>query len=352
MRRRGVAVFLLLGFLFCIATFSLTGCGASNTVSAAARTPSHSGEEVIRVAKQFGLVYAPLMVAEKVDFFSKYGLKVEWVTLGSGGAVREAMASGKIDAAFMGIPPFLIGWDKSLDAKIASGYTVCPIKLVTYDPDIKSLADFKPEHKIALPSPGSVQHILLAMALEKQLGNGKALDDNLVALPHPDGMQAMLAKKDVAAHFTTPPYLNEELKQPGYHVVLDGFEAYGGEFNFNVLLVTRSYHDHHPVGYAAFIMGLNEAVNWVNEHKKETAKLLASEFNISEEELYRQLTGRGINFTTAPYGLLGFSEFMKRAGYISKVPSDLSEIAWENVLALVGKSEGSTSAFERMQGIR
>ncbi|KXG76565.1 putative aliphatic sulfonates-binding protein [Fervidicola ferrireducens] len=352
MRGRKVAVFLLVSFLFCIAALSLSGCGASRSANASAGISSHSRGEVIRVAKQFGLVYAPLMVAEKIDFFSKYGLKVEWVTLGSGGAVREAMASGKIDAAFMGIPPFLIGWDKGLDAKIAAGYTVCPIKLVTYDPGIKSLADFKPEHKIALPSPGSVQHILLAMGLKKQLGDGTALDDNLVALPHPDGMQAMLAKKDVTAHFTTPPYLNEELKQPGYHVVLDGFEAYGGEFNFNVLLVTKNYHDHHPVGYAAFVMGLNEAVNWVNQHKKETAELLAPEFNIPEEELYRQLTAQGINFTTAPYGLLGFSEFMKEAGYISKVPGDLSEIAWENVLALVGKSEGNPSTFERMQGIR
>jgi NitT/TauT family transport system substrate-binding protein len=43
---------------------------------------------------------------------------------------------------------------------------------------------------------------------------------------------------------------------------------------------------------------------------------------------------------------------MKEAGYISKVPGDLSEIAWENVLALVGKSEGNPTTFEMMQGIR
>jgi len=344
-KQRAVAL-LLLSVLF--ATLFLAGCGREDFKETQAAEESKEFT-TIRVAKQFGLVYAPLMVAEKIDFFSKYGLKVEWMTLGSGGAVREAMASNELDAAFMGIPPLLIGWDKGLPAKIAAGYCVIPTSLVTYDESINSLEDFKPEHKIALPSPGSVQHILLSMALETQLGDPNALDDNLVALPHPDGAQAMLAKKDVVAHFTTPPYLFEELEQPGYKVVLDGFEAFGQEFNFNVALVTESYHDNNPLGYAAFVQGLNEAMNWVNENKEETAKLLAPEFQLEEAKLLRYLTAEGVNFTTAPCGLMGFADFMQRAGYISKVPQNLSEIAWENILAQVGKREGGPCTLEAIQ---
>ncbi|MCG1012559.1 ABC transporter substrate-binding protein [Tepidanaerobacter sp. GT38] len=327
----------------------LSGCGQKNVKEPQAMASTNEELMTIRVAKQFGLVYAPLMVAEKIDFFSKYGLKVEWVTLGSGGAVREAMASDELDAAFMGIPPYLIGWDKGLPAKIAAGYCVIPVSLVTYDDNINKLEDIKPEHKIAVPSPGSIQHILLSMALEKQLGNPNALDDNLVALPHPDGAQAMLAKKDIVAHFTTPPYLFEELEQPGYKVILDGFDAFGQDFNFNVALVTENYHDNNPKGYAAFVQGLNEAMNWVNENKEKTAELLAPEFNIEKEKLLKYLTAEGVNFTTAPYGLMGFADFMKKAGYISKVPESLSDIAWENILAQVGKREGGPCILENIQ---
>ncbi|MGB4130368.1 MAG: ABC transporter substrate-binding protein, partial [Tepidanaerobacteraceae bacterium] len=198
-KRQRVVALLLLAVL--VAASFISGCG-QKTVQENQTANDDEQLMTIRVAKQFGLVYAPLMVAEKIDFFSKYGLKVEWLTLGSGGAVREAMASNELDAAFMGIPPYLIGWDKGLPAKIAAGYCVIPVSLVTYDENINTLEDFKAEHKIALPSPGSIQHILLSMALEKQLGDPNALDDNLVALPHPDGAQAMLAKKDVVAHFT------------------------------------------------------------------------------------------------------------------------------------------------------
>lgn len=342
--QRVVAAVLLVSLVL---TLFISGCGQKSVQEQVGGREQQLMK--IRVAKQFGLVYAPLMVAEKIDFFSKYGLKVEWLTLGSGGAVREAMASNELDAAFMGIPPYLIGWDKGLPAKIAAGYCVMPVSLVTYDDNINGLKDIKPEHKIAVPSPGSIQHILLSMALEKELGDPNALDDNLVALPHPDGAQAMLAKKDVVAHFTTPPYLFEELEQPGYKVILDGFEAFGQDFNFNVALVTNHYHDNNPIGYAAFVQGLNDAMNWVNENKEKTAELLAPEFKIEKEKLLKYLTAEGVNFTTAPYGLMGFAEFMKEAGYISKVPESLSEIAWENILAQVGKREGGPSTLENIQ---
>lgn len=338
-----VVVVLLLGLL---ATAFMAGCSGKSENS---EVKLDEGLETIRVAKQFGLVYAPLMVAEKKDFFSKYGLNVQWKTLGSGGAVREAMAANELDAAFMGIPPFLIGCDKGVEAKIAAGYTVSPVSLVTYDPLIKSVKDFKPEHKIALPSPGSIQHILLAMELEKVMGDPNALDDNLVALPHPDGAQAMLSKKDIVAHFTTPPYLFEELSKPGYHMVLDGFDAFGGDFNFNVALVTQQYHDNNPKGYAAFVMGLNDVMNWVNENKEETAEILAPEFKIEKEKLLEYLESDGMNYTTAPYGIMGFANFMKESGYISKIPEDLQDIAWENVLAQIGKREGKPSTMEKIQ---
>ena len=195
----------------------------------------------IRVAKQFGLVYAPLWW-RKIDFL-QIGLK-SVVDLGPW--PWGSYGINELDAAFMGIPPYLIGWDKGLPAKIAAGYCVIPVSLVTYDENINTLEDFKAEHKIALPSPGSIQHILLSMALEKQLGDPNALDDNLVALPHPDGAQAMLAKKDVVAHFTTPPYLFEELEQPATKLSSTALMPLARILTLTWHLVTESYHDVQP----------------------------------------------------------------------------------------------------------
>ena len=155
-------------FLVLLCLLLITGSTLTPMLYAAARA------EELKIAGQFGLVYAPLMVARKLKIFERYGLKPVWKEYGSGGAVREALVSGEVDVGFMGIPPFLIGWDKGCQWKVACGFVVIPVGLVTYDPNIKSLKDFKPDDKIAVPSPGSVQHILLAMAAEQELGSPNA----------------------------------------------------------------------------------------------------------------------------------------------------------------------------------
>lgn len=326
--KRNAAVLLVV--LLIIAVL-ITGCGSDNTAK-----PSQEKDSKlkIRIADQFGLVYAPLMLAREKDFFERYGLEIEWKRFGSGGAAREALASGDIDVACMGIPPFLIGWDKGVPAKIAAGYIVSPVSLVTYKQEIKSIEDFTDDDKIALPSPGSIQHILLSMATKKQLGSAQALDDILVALPHPDGAAALIAQRDVDAHFTTPPYLFEELGLPGYNEILTGPEAFGGKFSFNVALVSTKLYEENPMAYACFVQGLNDAVAWTERNKEEASELLAEEFNLPAEKLYEYMNWEGMDYTTAMYGLMEFAEFMKESGYIENMPKDLSDVAYESVLAL------------------
>ena len=305
--------------------------------------------EEIKIAGQFGLVYAPLMVAQSRKIFEKYGLKPVWKEYGSGGAVREALISGEVDVGFMGIPPFLIGWDKGCQWKAAMGFVVVPVGLVTYDPNIKSLKDFKTGDKIAVPSPGSVQHILLAMAAEKELGSATALDNNIVAMPHPDAAAALISKKGIKAHFTTPPYLFEELSQPGFHLVVDDITIFGHPFSFNVGVASERFHDRRPVVYSSFVNAISEAMAWINANKKAVANLLAPEFKLTPEKTMAYLTWEGMNYTTAPYGLMGFAEFMQKAGYIKKAPQQMEEIAFENVLAFVGSRAGGRSEIEKIQ---
>jgi len=303
----------------------------------------------VNVAGQFGLVYAPFLVALEQGIFQKYGLDVQWQELGSGGAIREGMTAGEIDVGSMGIAAYIVGWDKGLPAKIAGGFGSAPSALVTWRPEITSLRDLRPEHRIALPCPGSVQHILLAMAAEKELGNPKALDNQLIALPMPDAELAMAAKNDIDAHFCNPPYLFRELSQPGCHAVVSGPEALGTEYSINVIIVTEKFHDERPADYAAFMMGLNEAVAWINENRAAAVTLLAGKFRVTAAEMQEYLEWEEMDYNTMPRGLMAFGDFMQQAGYIARVPEQLSDIAWENVLAIVGKRGGTPSELERIQ---
>lgn len=301
----------------------------------------------IKIAIQYGLGYAPVMLIEKHDLIEKYapGTKVTWLQLGSGAAINEALIAGKIDIGSMGVGPFLIGWDKGAPWKMASALVCQPLGLQVNDPEIKSLKDIKPGQKIALPAPGSIQHILLSMAAKKELGNARALDMNVVAMAHPDGARALISGSGgIVGHFTSPPYIFEELKADNIHQIVDADFAFGGQFTFLIAVATKKFHDKNPMLYSAFIQALNEAIQMINHEPEKVAKELAKDFNLPEETLMEYLRWEGTNFTSIPYGILDFADFMKEVGYMRKVPENFEEIAWENVTAIVDNTRVDTSS--------
>jgi len=338
----------LVVMILILSLLSLGGCSLKNKSNIS--ETSGFAPTKIRIAIQFGLGYAPVQIIQEKKLIEKYlpGAQVEWRQMG-GEMIREAMLSGDVDAGFMGQAPFWIAWDKGADWKIATALGSSPLGLQTYREDLKSLKDFKVEDKIATPYSGSIQHILLAMAAEKELGDPKAMDKNMVSMQHPDAATALMSKRAIAAHFTSPPYLFEELSTPDITQIIDGEQAFGGEFGFLVGPVTKKFHDNNPMAYAAFVMAMDEAINFINTNPKEAAKILAPSFKLPEEKVEQYLTWPGTNYTSTPYGLLGFAEFMKDAGYISKVPKSFDEFCWENVAAAIGKKAGGQSPVEKAQ---
>lgn len=249
----------------------------------------------------------------------------------------------------MGISPFLIGWDKGAEWKICTASGSQPVILVTNNERIKTIRDFTQNDKIASPALASIQHILLAMEAEKELGDAHALDSIMLSVTHPDAMAGLLSKKDVTAHFSSPPYLYKELEEPGITAVLKGEDAFGEEFTFIFGVATEKFHDQSPVAYNAFIGAFNEAITFINNNPREAAAILAPRYNTSDEEAFAYLTFAGTNYCSTPYGIMGFAEFMHQQGFIGKMPATLDEIAFENVQAVIGKRYGEKSVIERLQ---
>ena len=163
-------------------------------------------EKTITIADQYGLGYAPVQIMKVKNILKKQtgDINIKWKKLANTAAIREAMLAGEVDIGFMAIPPFLIGKDKGMKWKIISGLSMCPLGLMTYRDNINSLSDIDKNDRIALPQPGSIQHILLAMASERKFGDADRFDDQLVTMAHPDGMNALLSRKEITAHFTSP----------------------------------------------------------------------------------------------------------------------------------------------------
>ncbi|MCF7927692.1 MAG: ABC transporter substrate-binding protein [Spirochaetales bacterium] len=313
---------LVLGFL---------GCGRESDPQTHSAGTKSGKQPVLRIAEQYGLAYAPLSVAKARGLVQAElpGWRIEWKQLGNTAAIREAMIAKDLDTGFMGIPPFLIGWDRGMKWKIFTGLSQAPLGLVTWRSDIRSLEDFDRDDRIALPQPGSIQHILLSMAAERSLGAPKAFDSRLVTLNHPNGMQALLARRDITAHFTSPPYLMMELATEDMHEVISGQEAMGGEFTFIVGTVTDEFADRNPEAVKGLERALDRAMTILaaGGGRKE----LAAGFNLELPEIESYLDHPDLVYTTEVQGLAEFLDFMLRHNFIRRKPEEkegVSGLLW------------------------
>src|SRR6056297_3005078 len=204
-----------------LSLFLITACGSSD----------QSSQKSITIAEQYGLAYAPVQLIKELKLLeeSDPDLKIEWKQLSNTTAIRESMLAGEVDIAFMAIPPFLIAKDKGMEWKIFSGLSESPLGLMTNREYISSLSDFNYNDKIALPQPGSIQHILLSMAAQQNFKETDKFDDQLLTMNHPDAMNALLAGREVSAHFASPPYLFLESREAGIKQILSAKDAFGSD---------------------------------------------------------------------------------------------------------------------------
>ena len=271
----------------------------------------------IRIAEQFGLAYAPLTVMKEYRLLEEAlpDYDVTWSRLTNAASIREAMLADRLDLGFMGIPPFLIGADRGMEWQIFVALSEVPVGLVVMDEGLGSLeALSEAEARIALPQPGSIQHILLAMEAERRFGDASFFDEQLVTLSHPDASQALISNSGVDAHFATPPYLRELISEHGGYLVLEGSDAFGGTFTFAVGVGSSNYLEENPEAIEAFRRALEKAASLLDE--EEAVAALAQAYGEDIDWLREQLAGERLQYGRTLSGVARFSSFMNQVGYL------------------------------------
>lgn len=305
MRKPGIVVIAVLSLL----TLS---CAKKNT------------ETVLRMADQYGLAYAPLYIAREKGFFEEElpGVRLEWITTGNAAAIREAILAGRLDGGCMGIPPYLIGKDKGMKWQAAGALSRARLGLTTTLDNVRTLSDVPSTLRIALPQPGSIQHILLAMAAERELGDAGYFDNQLVSMNHPDGMNALLSGTDIQAHFTSPPFLQKELASGQARLVLEGNQAFGGPYTFIISVFSDEFAASSPSSVSGFLRALQRASEWINSNTQEAAGLLGKQYGIDAGDMALWLSDGTLAFGDERDsrgeipGLRRFGEFMYAMGYL------------------------------------
>lgn len=303
----------------------------------------------IRFAKQLQINNLPIIIIEKQGLFEKHAkalggdLEARWLTFVNGGATIDALLAGNVDFVTAGLSNFAIVWSRSRgDVRGIAATAGLPLLLLSRDPKIKTIADYGPQDRIAVPTVKvSNQAVMLNMALEKlygDAGRGK-LDAQTVQLGHPDAVQVMMnPKHEIKSHFGSSPYAELELKNPDMHVVLNTKDLFDGPSTNNVMFATTKFHDTEPLAIGALIAALDEANAFIRDRPREAAQVYLdlSKDHLTVDEVVAIIQQPGAIFSATPTNTLSMVQFMARAGLINRMPSTWKELYFPEMHARNG----------------
>ncbi|MDD3758680.1 MAG: ABC transporter substrate-binding protein [Advenella sp.] len=303
-------------------------------------------EGQIRIAEQHGIVYLLLHVAQDQKLIEKHGkeqgldIKPEWIKLSGGAAINDALLSNSIDIAGAGVAPLLTIWDKTKGRHNVRGVASLgnfPYKLISTNPNVKSIEDFTEKDRIALPNAGvSVQSRILQLAAARQWGdeNYKKLDKLSVTIPHPEATAAILKEgTEINAHFATPPFHDQELAgNPNAHVVLEAYDVLGGPSTATVLYATEKYRTENPKTYQAFIGALTEAAQYIKNNPEGAADayLRINKSSLDRDQLLAIIKSPQIEAKLTPQNTFTLADFMHRIGAIKNKPQSAQDYFFDD----------------------
>ncbi|MDR0762686.1 MAG: ABC transporter substrate-binding protein [Campylobacteraceae bacterium] len=300
----------------------------------------------LRISKQYGLVYLPLIVIEERGLITKHAkaagfndIKVEWVTFGGGATANDALLSGSVDIISGGNAPFIRLWDKTKGkVKALAALDQSPLVLNSVNPNVKTLHDLTDKDKIALPAVKvSIQSLVLQIAAAKEFGlkNYDKFDHLTVTLKHPDALVALTSgKSEITGHLATEPFLTIEQQNPKIHQVFNSYDVFGGRHTTNVISTTEEFYKNNPKLSQVIIDALNEADAWITDNKKEAAKLYlkASKSKEPLEIIETILNKPEISYQAKPLpNITVFSDFLFDTGAIKTKPQSWKDLFFDKI---------------------
>lgn len=308
--------------------------------------PIHAESASVKVATQIGLSYLPLIVMEHDRLWQQkarekgLSLEVEYLQLGGGSSLNDALLSDSVQIVSGGLAPMLTMWDrtaKNYRVKALSAINAYPEYLLTNKPAIKSIRDFTPADRIALPSIRiSLQAVLLAIGVEKAFGAGKsnALDDIEVAMAHPEAYAALTTGAgNISGYMSSMPFQERALQRPGISKVTDSFEILGGPATHSVIYAKSDFVEKNPKLTEAFIEAQLAAVENIRTNPSGAIdKYFAVTRDMtSRETIEAILRDKDCNFDIYPKATMQIADFMARTGILKTRPASWKDYFFDTM---------------------
>jgi NitT/TauT family transport system substrate-binding protein len=285
--------------------FLLSGCAAASS----AATIDEGAASELRLAFSANLTHAPALVAIDQGFLEAHLGDTVLTTsvFAAGPATIEAVRSGAIDAAYIGPSPAINTFLRSggQSVVVIAGATVGGAALVVRE-WIDAASDLEGT-TIASPQLGNTQDVALRTWLgdhgfeTSTTGGG---DVGVAPTENSDAF-ALFKAGQLDGAWVPEPWASRFVLEAGGHVLVDEAALWAdGEFPTTVLIVSQNFFARHPETVDALLKAHVEAVDWLNEHPDDAARVLNARLKIETgKQLGDDVIARALEslrFTTDP----------------------------------------------------
>ena len=331
---------------FCLAVLALAGV---------VRAAGAAEVTTIRIGKQYGLPYLPLMVMERQSLVEKHAgrlglppLHIEWPRVGGPSVINDGLLSGQLQFGVVAVPSLATLWDKTAgtpqEVRGLSAVQSQPYVVVTRNPAVRTIREFTEKDRIAVPGVKiSGQALALQMAAAQEWGFAQydKLDPLTVTLPHPEAVAALLSgKSEINSHVAITPFQFYELASPSIHVVLKSFDTFGGPHTNGLLMTTTRFCEANPKVCAAVLAAQEEANAFIRADPRGAAEIyrsLSGDVRDTVDALVRIVTHPDTaDYTATPAGVMKFVEFMHKVGRVKRMPASWKDLFLPAVHGLPG----------------
>ena len=283
--------------------------------------PSGAQEKLRLGLSSVSATNGSVWVAEEKGLFKKYGVDVEVIVIGGGGArVVSALVAGDIQFSVGGGEGSIRSQIKGIDTVIIASSFATGLQRILARPEIKTYRELRGK-KIAITQFGSAGHLALLLMLKKW--NMRPDDVQIVTFGSSPAMLVALDKGAAdAAVLTMPTFFLAEDR--GYRVVGDPLtmDVY---YLQNTLESMRGFLRNNRDRVLRFMKGYIEGIAYFKKNKKESIEILQKKLRIQSQQ------ERDVRYLEMSYNLLA-SKLYVDAPYpsIKAIQTILDKLAEED----------------------
>ena len=188
--------------------------------------------------------------------------------------------SRNADVGVGGNVPLFTLWDKTTGPQKVRGimsFSRGNMFLLTVDPQMESMRDFKDTDRIAMTDVRSTTYsMVIQMAAAKEYGwdQRTKYDRITVAMGNNEALAAMLSgRMEVKSHMTILPHSTMELNSGKVRILLNSKDLLGEPYTTVASFATTRFKQENPVTYQAVVAGLQEAIDFINTNAAEAADI-------------------------------------------------------------------------------